>query len=70
MRISRVVIGEFYRHVDNPTYGWAYVLEKLGPKEGVNTNTYSVVKCEWALDKSRTFGHIKYFKPSNLCEPI
>tara|TARA_R110000851_G_scaffold9707_1_gene35812 strand:+ start:2047 stop:2187 length:141 start_codon:yes stop_codon:yes gene_type:complete len=46
MRISKVVIGEFYRHVDNPTYGWVYVLEKLGPKEGVNTNTYSVVKCE------------------------
>ncbi len=66
MRIQDVVIGQTYRHKNSPNVGYAKVLEKLKPKEGVNKNTFSVVKCEWTTCRGSSFGFIKYFKPSDL----
>jgi len=66
MRVQDIKLGEYYRHKTSPQYGWAKALKILKPKEGVNTNTYSVVQCEWGTDKSGVFGLIKYFRPSDL----
>ncbi len=66
MRIQDLVIGETYRHKDAPNVGYAKVLEKLKPEEGVNKNKFSVVKCEWTTSRDSSFGFIKYFKPSDL----
>lgn len=66
MRIKETVKGESYRHKDNQGYGWAKVIEVLKPGDRENTNTYTVVKCEWSIDKNGRFGMIKYFRPSDL----
>lgn len=66
MRAKDIVIGESYRHKDNPKYCWAKAVKVLRPKEGNNTTTRIVVKCEWSQDKNDTFGLIKYFSPSDL----
>lgn len=69
MRAKDIVIGDNYRHKDNPTYGWAKAVSVLRPKKGENTSTKIVVKCEWSPDKNSNFGMIKYFSPSNLLMP-
>lgn len=66
MRAQDIVIGESYRHKTTPDYGWAKVVTVLRPKEGDNTTTRIVVKCEWSIDKNGTFGLIKYFNPADL----
>lgn len=69
MREKDIVIGESYRHKDHPTYCWAKAVKVLKPKEGENTTTRIVVKCEWSQDKDGTFGLIKYFSPADLVVP-
>lgn len=69
MRPQDIRIGEYYRHKDNPNYGWAKPIELLKPGKGANTTTKTVVKCEWSLDKNPTVGLIKYFAPANLVRP-
>ncbi len=66
MRVKDIVIGEYYRHKDTLNYGWAKALEVIPPKTGVNVHNYYIVKCEWAPDKSSSFGVIKYFKASDI----
>ena len=66
MKIKKIQVGESYRHKDNPNYCWAKVVKILKPKQDENTNSYTVVKCEWSTDKHATVGIIKYFKPSEL----
>lgn len=70
MRAKDIIIGHNYRHKTNPNYAWAKPLQILKPKEGINTNGYIVVKCEWSVDKNGSFGMIKYFKPYDLIKPI
>ncbi|KKM76440.1 hypothetical protein LCGC14_1380010 [marine sediment metagenome] len=65
----KIVIGEYYRHHATPKYGWAKALEKIKPKTGVNTHTYTIVKCEWTVGKGGTFGLIKYFRLCDLIRP-
>jgi len=69
MRAKDIVIGKSYRHKDHPTYCWAKAVKVLKPKEGENTTTRIVVKCEWSQDKDGTFGLIKYFSPADLVVP-
>lgn len=66
MRVKDIVIGESYRHKDRPSYCWAKAVKVLRPKEGENTTTRIVVKCEWSQDKNAPVGMIKYFSPANL----
>lgn len=66
MNSKNIVIGESYRHKDHPAYCWTRVIKILKPKEGENTTTYIVVKCEYSVDKNSNFGLTKYFKPSDL----
>jgi len=61
-----IVIGESYRHKDNPNYCWAKVLKVLQPKEGENTLNKIIVKCEYSQNKDDLFGLIKYFSPKDL----
>jgi len=68
MRLQDIVIGKYYGHKDHPNYGCAKVIKILPPKTGINTKTYTIVKCEWSLERNDTIGLIKYFKPSNLVE--
>jgi GTP-binding protein EngB required for normal cell division len=70
MRIQDIVIGESYRFKDHPNYGYAKVLEILKPKQGVNKNTYSVVKCEHTIRKDDTMGFIRYFDPRTLIKDV
>lgn len=70
MIVSKIVIGEYYRHRENPKYGWAKALRVLRPKEGDNANTYSIVMCEWSVSKGDKFGLIKHFKPSDLVKAV
>ncbi len=66
MRVQDIKVGESYRHKNTPNYYYAKVIEILPPKKGINTNTYTVVKCEWSTDRVSNFGLIKYFKPTEL----
>jgi hypothetical protein len=66
MRASDLIVGESYRHKDHPNYCWAKVLKVLKPKEGENTTSKILVKCEWSQNKDDVFGFIKYFKPADL----
>lgn len=66
MRAKDLVIGEFYRHKNNPTYCWAKVIKVLPPKTGENTLNKIVVKCEWSTDKGSVIGLVKYFSPADL----
>ena len=62
----KIEIGQIYRHRDNPSVGYAKVLEIIPAKKGVNTHGYKIVKVEWSQDNKFTFGLIKYFKQSDL----
>ena len=62
----KIVVGEYYRHKDHPSYAWAKVIQILEPHRGINTSNCRVAKCEWTVDKDASFGFIKYFKLSNL----
>ncbi len=66
MRIQDIKIGEYYRLYDSPSYSWVKPLAKLKPKEGVNTKTYSIVRCEHMVNKSDSFGMVRYFRPSDI----
>ena len=68
MNSKNVVIGNYYRHRDTPTYAWAKVLSVLPPHKGLNAHGYLVAKCEWSLGKNDSLGLIKYFKLSDLIE--
>jgi hypothetical protein len=68
MRAKDIVIGKSYRHKDHPRYGWAKAIKVLRPKEGENTTTRIIVKCEWSQDNDDRFALINYFSPSNLIE--
>jgi len=63
---ERIIIGDYYRLADTPTYGWARVLEIIEPHKGINTHGYLIAKCEWTMDKSSLFGLIKYFKVRDI----
>ena len=69
MRAKDIVIGESYRHKDNPTYCWAKAVKVLKPKEGGNATGRIAVKCEWSQDRNGNFGLIKYFSPADLVVP-
>lgn len=64
--MRNVIIGEYYRHKNNPDYAWAKVIEVLEPNQYPNTNKYKVAKCQWTVSKSDKVGMIKYFKLSEL----
>jgi hypothetical protein len=66
MRVQDIKIGEYYRFKSHPDYSYAKALNILKPKTGVNTNTYSVVKCEHVINKKDTMGFIRYFRPCDL----
>lgn len=66
MRAQDIIIGEWYRHKDHPTYCWVKAVKILKPKEAENTNNYIVVKCYYSTDKCDDFALIKYFKPAVL----
>lgn len=66
MRAKDIVIDETYRHKDHQKYCWAKAIKVLRPKEGENTTTKIVVKCEWSQNKDAKFGMIKYFSPADL----
>jgi hypothetical protein len=66
MRAKDIIIGESYRHKDNPNYAWAKVVKILKPNQCENTLNRIVVKCEYSVDKNPEFGLIKYFSPANL----
>lgn len=71
MRPQDIKIGESYRLRSSPRYSYAKALQVLKPKQGENTNTYAVVKCEHSVDKNDTFGMIRYFRPCDMekCQP-
>ena len=66
MRIQDIQIGGSYRLRSSPSYGWVRAIEKLKPKHGVNTNTYSIVKCEHSIKKTDIMGFIRYFRPYDM----
>lgn len=70
MRVQDIAIGEYYRFKEHPNYGYAKVLEILKPGQGVNKNSYSVVKCEHTVNKNDTIGFIRYFDPRNLIKDV
>lgn len=59
-------IGEHYRHIATPNYGWAKIIEILPANTTLNTNRFKVAKCEWTVDKNDMVGMIKYFRLSHL----
>lgn len=63
-------VGDWARRKDNPTYGWAKVLEILPPKAGLNTTTHRVAKVEWTVGKGDKFGFIKYFALRDLIREV
>jgi hypothetical protein len=65
MRPQDIKIGEYYRHCNAPSY-YVKVLEILKPKQGVNTKTYTIVRCEFSMRKIDNTGLIKYFRPCDL----
>ncbi len=69
MRIQDIQIGESYRLRQNPSYGWVKAEEKLKPKQGVNTNTYSVVKCMHTINKYENIGFVRYYRPCDMEKP-
>ncbi len=68
MRLNDIVIGKYYRHKAHPDYAWAKAIKIHPPKRGINPHDYSIIECEWTVDKDDTFGIIKYFKASDLVE--
>ena len=82
MRTQDVVIGETYRHRDNPNYGYAKAIKIIRPMPKfkqqyaydlteVEKSVKSVcVKCEWSQSKNDTYGLIKYFRPCDLIKDV
>ena len=68
MKADKLIVGESYRHKDNPNYCWAKVIAILKPKEAENPHNRIIVKCEWSQNKNDQVGLIKYFKPSDLVD--
>jgi len=66
MRTQDIKIGNMYRFKEHPTTGYAKVLEIIKPKIGVNTHTYTIVKCEHTMNKNDIMGFIRYFDPRKL----
>ena len=66
MRPQDIQVGEFYRFKAHPDYSYAKAIEVLRPKKGVNTHTYTIVKCEHLISKNDKFGFIRYFRPCDL----
>jgi hypothetical protein len=66
MIASKIVIGDYYRHKDHPTFCWAKALKVLKPNEGENTLKKIIVKCEYSTDKDSLCFRVMYFKPSDL----
>lgn len=66
MRIQDIIIGKTYRFHNNPTTGYAKAIAILKPGQGVNTHTYSIVRCEHTMRKNDSIGFIRYFKASSL----
>lgn len=66
MRIQDIKIGTYYRFKDSPDYGYAKALEVLKPKQGENTHTYCIIKCEHTVYKNNKIGYIRYFKADAL----
>ncbi len=66
MRAQDIVIGETYRFKAHRSIGYAKALKVLKAKEGENTNTYIVVKCEHTYRKDDNMGFIRYFRPIDL----
>ena len=66
MQPSKIKIGSYYRHKATPNYAYAKALEVIKPKTGMNNNSFTIVKCEWVVDKGNTFGMIKYFDVRDL----
>ena len=73
MRTQDIVVGEYYRHVSSPTYGYARAIEILRPKPAYKCKTEferaiktTVVRCAWSVDKDNLYGRIRYFKPAFL----
>ena len=66
MRIQDIKLGETYKFKEHPTIGYAKAIGILKPKEGVNTHSYSIVRCEHTIMKNDIAGFIRYFKPDIL----
>lgn len=81
MRTQDIIIGETYRHKDNPKgfYGYAKAIKVLKPirakyaqqmaydrTQAEKEIKHTVVKCEWTAQKNDTMGFIKYFRPCDL----
>jgi hypothetical protein len=66
MRAKDIVIGKSYRFKEHPNYSHARALAVLAPKQGENTNSFIVVKCEHTVNENDTVGFVRYFKPSAL----
>jgi hypothetical protein len=81
MRVQDIVIGETYRHRDNPAYGYAKALKIIRPMAqykqkyaGLTEEEKAVktvcVRCEWTLSKNDSFGLIKHFRPCDLVKDV
>jgi hypothetical protein len=66
MRPQDIVIGQSYRLIDSPRYGYAKAVRVLKGKQNPNTKTYSVVECEHTVYKDDVFGFKRYFRPCDL----
>ena len=82
MRTQDIVIGETYRHRNNPNYAYAKALQIIRPMSdfkkkhayGLTEEEKNVkvvcVKCEWTIGKNDSFGLIKYFRPCDLAKDV
>ena len=66
MRPQDIKVGQFYRLKDTPDYGYVKALKVLRPKEGENTKTYTVVKCEHTVYKGDLLYFIRFFRPCDM----
>ena len=66
MNSKNLVKGEYYRHKDHPSYGYAKFLEIVPPKKRENTTNFILAKVEWMVNKNDSISIVKYFKPSDL----
>jgi hypothetical protein len=74
MRIQDIQIGKYYRLKNTngeftQYYGWVKVLDifKRGQWNSPD-KTKSIVKCEHTVNKTDTFGFIRYFRPMDLVD--
>ena len=66
MNVKDIIIDNYYRHKEHTNYAYIKPLKILKPHQEENTNSYTVVKCEYVINKNDSFGLIKYFKPINI----